>query len=360
MKQLFIFFSDGSFLQIDCLYKLIRKDLVYLSKEFLLAQREVRNGVKTYSNYALFEHVLLFNQLNFSGVPKKYIQYFNNISEKEMKNILDHFNAKYKTDISDLFILTSFQKNLRNKIIKVVSRLKANNFLPQQISRINYCLDSVFYLKRRKGFLISFSGVDGAGKSTILEATRRILSEKFRKKTVVIRHRPSLIPILSSFVHGKKEAENRAATRLPRQGKNTSKVNSFLRFSYYYADYIFGRGYIFFKYQLRNYIVLYDRYYFDFIIDGKRTNLELNKGFTKFLYRFVQKPQLNFFLYAPTEIILERKQELVPEAIESLTKGYKSIFSEFGKEYNQGYHSIENIEMEKTLNFISKQLVKAL
>jgi thymidylate kinase len=358
MNQIFIFFKDGGFLQVDCLYRLIRKDLVYLSNDYLRTQKVERNGVNTYSNFCLFEHTILFNQLNFSGISKKYFQYFLNIPAEELSNILNQFNAKYKTEIFDLFLLTSYQKDLRMKLTRYVSHLKANNLFQKLISRVNYFLDSVCFIRRRRGFLISFSGVDGAGKSTILEATRRLLSEKFRKKTIVIRHRPSLFPILSSFIHGKKLAENRAASRLPRQGKNTSQFNSLLRFSYYYTDYLFGRGYILFKYQLRNYIVLYDRYYFDFIIDGKRTNLELNQNLSKWLYRFVQKPRLNFFLYAPAEIILQRKQELLPEAIESLTQGYKSIFSEFGEEYNQAYHSIENIKMEKTLNFISKQLIK--
>ncbi len=360
MNQVFIFFKDGGFLQVDSLYKLIRKDLVYLSNDYLLSQKVERNGICTYSNFCLFEHIVLFNQLNFSGIPQKYIEYFRNISNEESVEILNQFNTKYKTEIYELSHLTSFQKDLREKIIEFVSHLEVNSLFKKLTSRVNYCLDSVGNLMRQRGFLISFSGVDGAGKSTIIEATRNILSEKFRKKTIVIRHRPSLLPILSSFIHGKKQAENRAATRLPRQGKNTSQFNSLLRFSYYYTDYIFGRGYIFFKYQLRNYIVLYDRYYFDFIIDGKRTNLELNQNLSKWLYRFVQKPRLNFFLHAPSEIILQRKQELVPEAIESLTKGYKSIFSEFGKEYGQAYHSIENIKKEKTLNFISEQLVKEL
>ena len=359
MKQLYIFFDDGSFLQIDCLYKLIRKDRVYLSNDYLVTQKEVKNGINTYSDFCLLEHVVLFNQLNNSGVPQKYIQYFNQLHLLKSKSILDRFNEKYQTSISDLNDLIIFQKELYKKLIAYTSKLKNNRFLSKQINRFKYLLDSVFNMKRRRGFLISFSGVDGAGKSTILEATRRLLSEKFRKKSVVIRHRPSLLPILSSFIYGKDQAENRAATRLPRQGKNSSKLNSLLRFTYYYADYIFGRGYVFFKYQLRNYIVLYDRYYFDFIIDSKRTNLELDQGLSKWLYRFVQKPKVNFFLYAPVEVILARKQELVPEAIETLTDGYQNLFSELEKEYDQNYLSIENIDKEKTLDFISQQLIKA-
>ena len=65
-------------------------------------------------------------------------------------------------------------------------------------------------------------------------------------------------------------------------------------------------------------------------------------------------------MYAPAEIILQRKQELLQDAIESLTKGYKSIFSEVGEKYNQAYHSIENIKKENTLNYISQQLIKEL
>jgi len=77
------------------------------------------------------------------------------------------------------------------------------------------------------------------------------------------------------------------------------------------------------------------------------------------LYRFIQKPKINFFLHAPAEIILERKKELPPEAIKTLTIGYQNLFSQLKKEYSQEYFSIENIEKDKTINFISTQLVQA-
>ena len=133
-------------------------------------------------------------------------------------------------------------------------------------------------------------------------------------------------------------------------------MKSLLRFAYYYSDHLFGRAYIFFKYQIRNYIVLYDRYYFDLIIDGKRTNIELDEALPKWLYRFVQKPKLNFFLYAPVETILSRKKELSPEAITSLTANYKSLFNELANTYPQQYSSIQNIHLEETLTFISQQI----
>jgi hypothetical protein len=81
--------------------------------------------------------------------------------------------------------------------------------------------------------IMFFSGVDGAGKSTILDEVNEMLKSKFRQRTVVLRHRPSLLPILSSIRHGKAKAEEKTREHLPRQGKNSSALSSFLRLMYY-------------------------------------------------------------------------------------------------------------------------------
>ena len=60
--------------------------------------------------------------------------------------------------------------------------------------------------------------------------------------------------------YGKAKAESNTRERLPRQGTNSSGLSSFFRFMYYYIDYILGQFYIYFKYTLRGYTVLYDRY----------------------------------------------------------------------------------------------------
>lgn len=360
MCQLFIYFVDGSFLQVDCLFQLLRKNITYLSNDYLFSQQINKASVKTYSPFCLFEHLVLFNQLNFSGLPKKYLNYFQNLDQTTLETLLFEFNQKYHFPISNVNQLADFNPPLRRHCLAYLKQLPPNRWIKRTLLTANYLIDSLRSLRHQRGFLISFSGVDGAGKSTILEATRLLLSQKYRKKTIVLRHRPSLLPILSSFRYGKTQAEQKAATRLPRQGKNTSAIKSLLRFAYYFLDYLLGRAYIFYKYQLRNYIVLYDRYYFDFIVDSKRTNLELNRGLPKWLYRFVQKPICNFFLYAPVEVILSRKKELTPEAITSLTAAYQHLFQDFSNQYNQDYFLIRNIDKEETLRYISQQIKRLL
>ena len=211
-----------------------------------------------------------------------------------------------------------------------------------------------------RGITVTFSGVDGAGKSTIIEEVRQSLQQKYRQKIVVLRHRPSLLPILSSFRYGKSEAEKRTREKLPRQGNNKSGISSFFRFLYYYLDYLLGQYYVYFRYTLRGYTVLYDRYYFDFIIDSRRSNIVLPKGFLRFCYTFIFKPQVNVFLFAPAEVIYSRKQEMSINDISALTSEYKELFDELGRDNKrEQYLVINNINLDETLNRIMNECVSA-
>ncbi len=130
---------------------------------------------------------------------------------------------------------------------------------------------------------------------------------------------------------------------------------------YYFADYLFGQIYVYFRYVCRGYIVLYDRYYFDFINDSKRSNINVNKKLVKFLYHFVYKPDLNFFLYADPATILSRKKELEAKDITMLTENYSSLFDEFEKNYaNSKYVQIKNIDLEETIDKVMVEFGKAV
>ena len=204
---------------------------------------------------------------------------------------------------------------------------------------------------------ISFSGVDGAGKTTILKAVKKDLSDQ-GYKVVELRSRPSILPILSSFKYGKKQAEYNATVSLPRTGKNKSKISSILRFLYYLSDYVFGQIFVYYRYTRRGYVILYDRFYFDYIIDPKRANLVLSSSFTRFFLRFVNTPDLNVFLYAPPDVILARKKELDHPTIQSLTHGYISLFEELSQRSDSTYLCIKNTDFLRTMSVISEYLVE--
>ena len=197
--------------------------------------------------------------------------------------------------------------------------------------------------------IATFSGVDGAGKTTILRRFVDLLETKYNISTVEIRHRPSVLPILSSLKYGRETAEIRTTEVLPRTGQNDSKISSYLRFFYYLSDYFLGQWVNYFKYTRKGVVIVYDRYYFDFIVDAKRTNINLNSRFIRYFYRFVFQPEMNIFLYADSAEILSRKQEMDAESIEELTKAYKALFADLSHRSLGQYMSIENLEIDETV-----------
>jgi thymidylate kinase len=351
MIQLFIYFEDGKFLQVDFLYKFIRTNLIYLDKEAIFkAKIKTQEAIFTTSQLHLFEHVILFNYLNFSGLSPKYVRHFSEQSATTQSDLLYYFNEKYQTEIQNIGQLAKFDKSVRENIYKKVLHLSDNQGIQKLKNNINYLMDKARSSNQDKGVVISFSGVDGAGKTTTMDHTERLLKEKYKEKIIRLRHRPQILPILSSYKYGKEEAEKRAAETMPRTGGNKSSLGSFVRFAYYFLDYLLGQFVIYFKYTMRGYTILYDRYYFDFIVDFRRSNININPAIPKFLFNFVFKPDINVFLYASPEVILKRKQELPSEEIVTLTKSYKKLFSELNvKRGKAQYIAIENIVLEETM-----------
>lgn len=349
MATIQVFIEDGSFLSLDLIWKFKRKSLVMLNAENVL-QNTYQNSfnIKQMGLMDKVRYIGLFYGLNNSSIPQKYKVYQQILVNEESR--------------LDEILYCNYLDNsiLKRNLVKCLKKRKENKYLSRVLNIVDYYLDSFIQLLFSKGMVITFSGVDGAGKSTVIENIKFKIEKKIRKRVIVLRHRPSLLPILSVWVKGREKAEQDVMESLPRQGKNNSPLGSFLRFFYYYIDYLFGQFYIYFKYVCRGYVVLYDRYYFDFINDSKRSNIQLPRGLVKAGYRLLMKPDLNFFLYAKTHTILKRKQELDGPTIKVLTDGYLRLFNELSMSSKKQYFTIENNELSQTLVFVIKETTRKL
>ena len=356
-----LLFNDGSYLEIDLLFRFDRKGILYMNPEEILDHSiDLPGGIKAAAHHHNFEYILLFYLLNGASVPQRYRDYFSTFSFEQRSEIFLHITGRYKVNINVLDELYDIQSRFTKKIISFVHNRAENKHLFLLTHKMRYLRDAIHDAIHHKGITVTFSGVDGAGKSTIIEEVKQSLQKKYRQKIVVLRHRPSLLPILSTFRYGKAEAEKRTREKLPRQGTNKSGISSLIRFVYYYMDYLLGQYYVYFRYTLRGYTVLYDRYYFDFIIDSRRSNIVLPKGFLKFCYTFIFKPQVNVFLFAPAEVIYSRKQEMSITDISALTTEYKELFDELGKDNKrEQYLVINNINLDETLRRVMNECVSA-
>ncbi|UTW67941.1 hypothetical protein KFE94_07445 [bacterium SCSIO 12643] len=349
MSSVQVFLKDGQVLSLDLIWKLKRKSVVMLDTNQIISRSYLNDfGVKKIKQSDLTHFIGMFYVLNGKSVPQKF---------KAYEMLLAKSNSELDRMLYRHF---AFNDQIHSELVAYLNKQSANLGVSKLFNQISYLWDCVTKFLFNKGMVITFSGVDGAGKSTVIEKVKHRVEKVLRKPVIVIRHRPSLLPILSAWVKGKAQAEKDAANTLPRQGANNSFWSSLFRFGYYYTDYIFGQFYVFFKYQIRGYVVLYDRYYFDFINDSRRSNIELPKNWIKMGYHLVFTPNLNFFLYADPDVILSRKRELDKATISSLTSDYINLFKKLGQNQKDTYFNIENIQLEQTIRQIMQQTTHKL
>ncbi len=363
MTTISLFFKDGSFLSLDLISQFKRKQKQMMAIEpVLISAVPNRYGVIVPARRFDMEYTLLFYSLNNAKVPQKYYTYFGSENYAERGSGIDYLNNKYNLNMHSYSAFFNLDIIQRKMIKKIVSKQLFQPFYKKLTNTFNYFLDTFKDLFQNRGFIITLNGVDGAGKSTIVERVGAEIKSQYRKDVVMLRHRPGVFPILSSMVHGSKaKAEKIASETPPRMGTNRSFLSSFLRFGYYYCDYMIGQIYVYFRYVLRGKIVLYDRYYFDFITDSERSNIRLNKRFIKLLYLFVIKPRLNVLLWAGPQHIYKRKQELDQKTIKRLTTKYKRLFSEFNNKYGKSkYRVIENIRIDQTVSNIMSEFARII
>ena len=334
MQTLELHFDDLSYLRVDLLHDIRRKNITFVDvKKALQSTTMHQNGWKYIAHAYELDYVKGFYWLNKQEIPERYVNYYRLSPE----------------DVSE---------EQKSSFVKAVYSNPDNTYIKRVLNGVRYALDVFAGLTFAKGLIITYSGVDGAGKTTVLNQMAATLKEKYRKEIVILRHRPSILPIISALFYGKQKAEAIAAQAPPHSGNNNSKMLSYLRFSYYLFDYIFGQFIIYLKYVARGYIVIYDRFYFDFISDAKRSNLVVDKEVARFFYRFILKPRYNFFLYAEPDIILSRKRELRREEIVELTEDYHKLFSHYNIKYrNSRYVVLKNADLAKTMKSVEREYV---
>jgi thymidylate kinase/tRNA A-37 threonylcarbamoyl transferase component Bud32 len=337
---------DNGLLNLDLIWKFKRGAHEFLNAENVLKNRYANNfGVSMMNVTDTARYIGLFYSLNKASIPKKYSGYEEVIENSE--TLMDNILFAYYLD----------EVNSYETILKYIKGQQMNKGFLGMKNKVEYFKDVLFSFFEFNGTVITFSGVDGSGKSTVIKHLKYIVEKKMRKRVIVLRHRPSLFPILSAFVKGKKEAEQSASMTLPRLGKNKSLISSLLRFAYYYLDYLIGQLLIQIKYVARGYVVIYDRYYYDFMHDSKRSNIELPSIIFKICFKLIMKPKYNFFLYASVDDILKRKQELDSNTIEQLTQCYLNSFKAMGNKYTGNkFIAIHNQHLSQTLEKVIENM----
>ena len=147
---------------------------------------ENKENIRVCAPHHLLEHIFLFQTLNGAGVPSKYINYFKRLPPADGLRLLDYMNDKYYLSARSFDGLALFNEASRKKICQVLNAHRENKGFNNIKNTFKYWSDIIKSIGNKRGFTITFSGVDGAGKSTILAAIKGVLEEKYRKNVVVL------------------------------------------------------------------------------------------------------------------------------------------------------------------------------
>ena len=133
-------------------------------------------------------------------------------------------------------------------------------------------------------------------------------------------------------------------------------IGSLLRLFYYSFDYIFGH--LLKVYPMivkKSSIWIFDRYYYDYMIDPKRARMNLPKWIINTMGYFIPKPDLVLCFGADPKVIFDRKPELPLEEIakqvdklkEFCNKNDKVVWIDTGNSIDDSVKETFNVILEK-------------
>ena len=180
--------------------------------------------------------------------------------------------------------------------------------------------------QRTPATMMSVMGPDGVGKTTFIERFAARLADlqiKDREAIEVQHFRPHLIPNINQLLTGKPEVVSDFNN--PHSAAPASMPSSLLRISYYWTDYVLGYWLKNRQRLIRGHNIIFDRYFFDFIVDPRRSRLSLPGWVPRLFLSVTPTPALVFFLDADAEQIFARKQELQPDEIARQLAAYRAL-----------------------------------
>lgn len=211
------------------------------------------------------------------------------------------------------------------------------------------------------GFTIAFLGTDGSGKTTIIDKIAPMLNKAFHNGVNYEHMRPNKLPSMARLF-GKKEQFNELVSN-PHGSSASGFIGSLVRWLYYLLDYTFGFYLkIWPKKSIKSCVWIFDRYYYDYLIDPKRARIKLPKWIIKFGQFLIPEPDLILCLGTDGKVIHQRKPELTLKEVERQVAALKQ-FSKFHKravwiDTGNDIETSTNEAMETIINMMAKRFEK--
>lgn len=214
-------------------------------------------------------------------------------------------------------------------------------FLRAPSRTLTACIDHFFSeiirrSKRIPGSFIAVVGPDGVGKTTFIHLLQKQLACVLVKdiEDIQVNHfRPHLLPNIKQIFSGRANVTPVEEFSNPHRAKPASGISSLFRLMYYWLDYLLGYWLVNRRKCARGGVLVFDRYFYDFVADPRRSRISLPKWVRKIFLRMTPQPDIVFFLDCNADVVFARKQELSRNEIERQLNEYRQMVSEFPEKF---------------------------
>jgi thymidylate kinase len=331
-------------IKIDLLYGFVWRGAVVVDAQELLMSSVLHNGIRAPS-VSMDGFLLWLKPLMTGGFVK--LKYKEDIlaalasRPSEVQQLLfDKFGCALSARIWPLLSAGKLEATVpiaRKLRVAVWSRALLNHPLRTIGSTTEHFLREIRRrLTRPPASIFAVVGPDGVGKTTFINHLTNELARVLVKDgdSVVIQHfRPNVLPNLKKLLSGKRYDPLQEEFSQPHRAKAAGATSSLLRLIYYWSDYVLGYWLVIRPRCARGNVVVFDRYFYDFVVDPRRSRISLPSWLRKTFLLMTPQPDLVFFLDCEAETVFARKQELTLEEIERQLGEYRKLASDFPERF---------------------------
>ena len=315
----------GKSFHIDFIYEVSLKGVIYLDKNKIFNTSFIKNNI----SYVQIDYqfiILVINHFikNKKTFVSKNIQDLYSSLKAQTDNSLNVLIADYVGIDTASYILDMLQNNrISNNDIKTNSVIMYY-FKIYGLSIIYnillYHLKEIFLRLRYKKKIIAFYGIDGAGKTTIINNLKSHLKD-FSRLQIYNHFLPRL---LNSSGYNPDIISSNPHSEPPRK-----IILSIIKLFYYCLRYWIS----YYLPRRGSAIHIYDRYLFDIFIDPIRFRYKGNFKLTAFLCNLAPKPFIAILVNIDPRIALNRKQEISIEEANRQSSAYKKFMRQTNNPY---------------------------